>query len=217
MQMNQAQISHSFLGILLAAALALVLAMLSPSARAHGNDDHEHAAPVANQITVAPRASAQSEDFELVAVLQGARLVIYLDQFASNEAVNGAQIEVESKGLFKLLAKESEPGVYVIDLSSLGAKMPAAVGKYPLTFTIDAADTSDVLASTLEIAADDESLHDHAASAPTWQRWLALASVISAAVLVLLLWMRRRAGRTSLNFNSANSARLTNSTTGGVQ
>jgi len=210
MQMNQSQIAHSFLGILLVAAFALVLAMLSASAWAHGNDDHEHAAPVANQIAVAPRASAQSEDFELVAVLQGARLVIYLDQFASNEAVNGAQIEVESKGLFKLLAKESEPGVYVVDLSSLGAKMPAAVGKYPLTFTIDAADTSDVLASTLEIAADDESLHDHAA-APTWQRWLALASVISAALLALLLWMRRRAGRPPLSLHSANSAN------GGVQ
>lgn len=159
---------------------------------AHGNDDHEHAAPVATQVRLAPRVSAQSEDFELVAVLQGKQLTIYLDRFATNEAVSGAKIEVEQTGVFKLLAKETDATVYVLDLASLGDKLPTAVGKYPLTFTIETADTSDVLAASLEILPDDEEAHDHAERPAQWMKWLQAAALLSAAVILLLLWMRRK-------------------------
>ena len=43
---------------------------------------------------LAPRVSARSEIFELVGILRGERLVIYLDRFASNEPVTTADIAV---------------------------------------------------------------------------------------------------------------------------
>jgi cobalt-zinc-cadmium efflux system membrane fusion protein len=47
----------------------------------------------------APRAVAATEDFEVVAVLEGKQLVVYVDRFASNEPVAKAKVEIEGAGL----------------------------------------------------------------------------------------------------------------------
>lgn len=157
-------------------------------AYAHGNDDHEHAAPAASSIQVAPRASAQTEDFELVVVLQGRSLIIYLDRFANNELVAGAQIEVESGNILKALAKQTAPGVYVLELAK-GVFDKA--GKYPLAISVQAGEIGDVLTASLEIPDLSEQEHAHAEESKSWW-WPALAAALFILTLLTFVFVRQR-------------------------
>ena len=84
--------------------LHVVSLMGSSLALAHGGEDHgDEGKSPAPTTAIAPRASAQSDDFDLVAVLeagepQGARLYITLDRFKTNEPVVGAKLEVDAGG-----------------------------------------------------------------------------------------------------------------------
>lgn len=132
-------------------AAALLCSMLCSSPTwAHGGEEHGHPedmAPAAAQPhPQGPRASAQSEEFELVAALADKTLTVYLDHYASNAPVADAQIELES-GAVKQVARQAEPGVYV--LPGEGFARP---GKYPLVFSIQTADSADLLTATLTVA-----------------------------------------------------------------
>jgi cobalt-zinc-cadmium efflux system membrane fusion protein len=64
------------------------------------SDGHTHAAPEPMPaVTAAPRAVATTEEFEVVAVVEGKHLMVYVDRFASNEPVAKAKVEVEGAGL----------------------------------------------------------------------------------------------------------------------
>src|SRR5690606_22262003 len=72
--------------------LAAALFVLPVSA----HDGEDHGAPVAATAPAAgvgPRAAAATELFELVAVVSGDHLTLYLDRFASNEPVSGAKVD----------------------------------------------------------------------------------------------------------------------------
>ena len=179
--------------------LALALStLISTVAVAHGNDDHEHAAPMATSAAIAPRASAQTEEFELVAVLQAKHLVIYLDRFDSNMAVLGAVIEVDGQGKWKAIAKETEPGVYLVDLPK---GVLEATGKYALTFSVQTEESSDVMAASLEIAEEEEA-HDHGATGIVWWKWLIAVSSGLGLVVAILVIVRRRSS--SLRVDDGN-------------
>jgi hypothetical protein len=92
----------------------------------------------------APRAAAATEEFEVVAALEGLHLVLYVDRFASNEPVGKAKVEVEGAGL-KGLAVEAAPGTYMMDLAA-----PLPPGRHVLTISIETGDTADLLSATLE-------------------------------------------------------------------
>jgi hypothetical protein len=174
----------------------LILFLLSlhgaSTASAHGNDDHEHAAPAAPTTQVAPRASAQTEDFELVAVLQGRALIIYLDRFADNSLVADAQIEVESGSLLKAIAKQTAPGVYVIEL---GKGVMEKVGKYPLSISVQAGELGDVMTASLDIPDLSEEAHDHPEETTSWW-WIALGLLVAAIVLaIIIVLLKRRQSR----------------------
>jgi hypothetical protein len=131
---------------------------------------------------MAPRATAQTEDFELVAQAQGTRLVLTLDRFATNAPVVDAQIEVESGSVLKQTAKQIAPGVYMVQGTPFGVP-----GSYPLSFFVQAGETSDLMATTLEIAAPTLD-PGHAPNGVKWAAWAALAA--SAAVLMVgLTWV----------------------------
>ena len=95
---------------------------------------------------IAPRASAQTEEFELVAVLAEEKLMLYLDRYADNAPVADAEIEVES-GTFKAVAAQIAPGVY-----SVPGQAFAHPGKYPLTISVQAGEAADLLTATLDLA-----------------------------------------------------------------
>ena len=172
----------------------------APLAWAHDGEDHGTPSPAmgltssppAVSQSVAPRASAKSEDFELLLVADKQALVIYLDSFANNAPVPGAKIEVEGAGL-KGTAAEVAPGVYQLAAPALGA------GKHALTMSIETADNADLLATTLEIApkADAAPLALPPANGSAhWMTWgLGGVALVLALVLGLVAGMvlsRRR-------------------------
>ncbi len=162
---------------------------------AHGDEDHTHGTVPAVPEQVAPRASAQTEEFELVAVLQGASLIIYLDRFADNEAVSGAQIDVESAGGFKAKASQTSPGVYVMALSQ---GMFEKAGKYPLSISVVAGEIGDILTATLEISAHPQDEHEHASKAWRWSILAGAALGVIALSLLLSRLFKRKSALASL-------------------
>ena len=80
-------------------ALGLAAVLIGYSLPAIAGDGHDHgdAAPAATG-TALPRFAAVSETFELVGVLDGKQVTLYLDRFADNAPVRGAQIELEIAG-----------------------------------------------------------------------------------------------------------------------
>jgi cobalt-zinc-cadmium efflux system membrane fusion protein len=153
---------------------------------AHEGHDHGEAPPVI--ATVAPRAEASSETFELVAVRRGADLEIWLDRFATNEPVVSASIEVETPD-GPATAKLSPDGVY-----RLPAPWMQKPGPHDLIFTIADGSDVDVLAATLTIPAPAP-----APAPPVARTWLTslpfspaqIGSVAAFAAGALLLLMFR--------------------------
>lgn len=128
----------------LKAFMTAVLLALSMPLLAHEGHDHGAAAkPV--DVRLAPRFELRSEDFELVGVLAGKDLIIYLDRAADNAPVPGAQIEIDGQGI-KGLASEMADGVYQLATPSL-----MQAGKYPLTITVQAGEIVDLLSASLEV------------------------------------------------------------------
>jgi hypothetical protein len=146
---------------------------------------HDHgAAPLAVSATLAPRLEAQSEDFELVAILESGKLTLYLDRFATNQPVSDARIEIES-GAFKAVAQPGADGVYTAPGEAF-----AKPGPYPLVFTIQAAGGSDLLNGILTVAQPaGQSAHGHGWA--EWLGWIASGVVVALGAAWLLLRRRR--------------------------
>lgn len=162
-----------------------VLASAPWCAMAHEGEDHGTQAPAAASVSLAPRAYAQTEDFELVAQIHGDQLRIHLDRYATNEPVANAQIEVESGTAFKAPAQQLAPGVYTVTAVAL-----AAPGPHALSFSVQTDDTADLLAATLDIAAPTPTL----AHERRWSPWVSggLSGAVLATGLALALMRRRR-------------------------
>lgn len=177
--------------VILSTLLLMVLG--NRGACAHGGEAHgDEAQSPPPDLALAARASAQSEDFELVAVLeelkpQGKRLLLFLDRFATNEPVLGAKIEIETAGQ-SLAAQEISPGVYA---TAFGALANVVAGtKLPLTMTIEAGDSTDLLATTLEIPSPSDGVAANIHEGGEIANWLPAAVIGLAAITVLIV--RRR-------------------------
>lgn len=148
---------------------------------------HDHAAtPSAASASLAPRLEAQSESFELLAVLDNGKFTLYLDRFATNEPVSNAHIEIES-GAFKAVARPGADGVYTDPGEAF-----ASPGEYPLVFTIQAVDGSDLLNGTLSV----RQTSSPSAQAYDWNEWLVWVTS-GVGVLFGAAWLLLRRIRTS--------------------
>lgn len=126
--------------------MTCLVAVFAGSAKAH--EGHDHAAPPPPvSTTIAPRADASSNDFEIVAIARGDRLRLYLDTFKGNEPVKDAVIEVDAAG-GTLMAAPDREGAYEVSAPWL-----ARPGTYDLAITVQAAGLVDVLTTTLSIPA----------------------------------------------------------------
>src|SRR6185312_9407199 len=125
------------------AAAAVLCAAITP-ASAHEGHSHDEQPPVS--AGALPRGEADSNAFELVAIVRGENLEIYLDRFATNEPVTGATIEVESPG-GPVKAKEDADGTYRV-----AAPWLAKDGRADLIFTVTAGDATDILPLTIQTA-----------------------------------------------------------------
>jgi hypothetical protein len=150
------------------------------------SDGHSHAPPVPVPVPLnAPRALAASEDFEVVAILEGKQLVVYVDRFASNEPVVKALVEIDGAGL-KGRATEAAPGVYVIDVRS-----PLPPARHALTISIEADDTADLLLATLDTSQPaDSSVYVH-----SWSEravWIIAVLLLAAGALLIARRNKRK-------------------------
>lgn len=130
-------------------ALAVALVALGAVFTAQGHEGHDHGAPppALTAATLAPRASAATDAFEVVVALEGAEFVVTIDRFDTNEPVVRAKVDVDA-GAVKGSATERTPGVYTIGAGAVG---PGT--RVPMSITIDTDTMADLIAVTLAIPA----------------------------------------------------------------
>ena len=176
-----AALPAALLAPLLAPLLVLLLGQAPLPAQAH--DGHDNA-PAAAPAQAAPRFTLDSELFELVGVVNGHTLALYLDRADDNRPVPGAQLELELAGQ-RLAVTPVGDGEYRAELAA-----PLAEGSLPVTATVVAGDDSDLLAGALDWHAPT------AAPSPGTggrMRWLAgAASALAALGAALWAWRGRR-------------------------
>ncbi len=123
-----------------------MLALWCAWALAH--EGHDHGPPPAPAVAAHPRAVAEGDLFELVAVLEEDHLRIHLDRADSNEPVADARIEVETGGVTQL-AEALGPGLYRV-----AAGAAAAPGRHVLVFTLVVGEADDLLIADLDVPGD---------------------------------------------------------------
>lgn len=153
-------------------------------ARADDGHDHGDSTPAASGPAL-PRFDAVSDGFELVGVLDGRRLTLYLDRAADNAPVTDARIELEIAGAQVDVEKHG-------DEDTFGATLAAAPapGVLPVTATITAGDEVDLLAGELDLHGTAEA-PPRAAHRPAG--WIAAAAAVALALVALVVVRRRRA------------------------
>jgi hypothetical protein len=165
----------------LAALLVAAVLVASPAWAGEGHDHGDAAPATAGQAL--PRFSAVSETFELVGVLSGKQITLYLDRFADNSPVRGAQIELEIGGA-KFKAEKQGEDEYEVVLPN-----EPKPGVLPVAATVIAGNETDLLAGELDIHEEAHSEEAVATYAGTkYAGWVAGG----VAVLALLLWGGRR-------------------------
>lgn len=158
----------------------LAAALFAPAWAGPGHD-HGDEAPASASGPALPRFAAQSELFELVGVLEGKQLTLFLDLARSNEPVTQAELELDIGGA-KHKAQAQADGSFRIELAQ--APQP---GLIPITATISTSDDADLLAGELDLHGDE-----HAQEAPHghWKPWA--GGLLVAGVGALVFWVRRR-------------------------
>ena len=148
-----------------AAALAVALSFGIAPAGAHEGHDHGATAPPAASVAAPParaRAEVVGTAFELVAVADGTSLTLYLDAFATNEPLAGADITVETP---TGPVKATEDG----DHYRLDAPFLAEPGRFDLIATVAVGSELEILPLTLVTTAAAPARAGRA----TASRWLA--------------------------------------------
>ena len=132
--------THFRAGVFAALFSLIPFASLSHEGHSHGDE-----APPTTVIT-APRATAASTLFELVAVADGTALKVYIDRFDTNEPVTGGTVSVETL---------AGPATATVDgdFYLLEAPWVTEPGEYELLFTVEAGADIDFLTASLTIPA----------------------------------------------------------------
>ena len=170
-----------------ALALVLGLAPFMPVS-ALADDGHNHGeAPAAAAGPSSPRFAATSDLFELVGVLDGQKLALYLDHAGDNSPVKDAQLELEVSGARVPVTRVAD-GEFLAALAA-----PLAEGVSPVTATVVAGNESDLLAGEIDVHAAA-----HAHTEPLgWGRTLLLGGAAAAVLLAMVAVWGLRRGRTA--------------------
>lgn len=153
---------------------------------------HDHGAPAqAMAGSGLPRFSAVSETFELVGVLNGRLLTLYLDRAADNSPVKDAQLALELGGV--------KVDVKPIGVGEFGATLAQELkpGATSVAATVVVGAETDLLAGELDIR-DSAPAGATAASQPwkTYGAW-AVAALLTLALLLggLRRWRLKQINR----------------------
>ena len=165
-----------------------ILGLLLSTMPAQAGDGHDHGETPATAAGPAlPRFVVSSELFELVGVLQGRQLTLYLDHAATNAPVKDAKLELELGGV-KLSPKAHGEGEFELLL----AAAPKA-GLTAVTATVSTPADSDLLTGELDIHEPAQAAHAQGwqERAPWWAA--AFAGLIALGLLARRFVLRRRA------------------------
>ena len=170
------------------AVTAILYGTIAPALTHEGHDREEQQPVSAGAL---PRGEADSGAFEIVAIVHGENLEIYLDRFATNEPVAGATVEVESPG-GPVKAEAGADGTYRV-----AAPWLAKSGRTDLIFTVTAGDTTDILPMTIQSApgATPSAAQQDAASGGYFSTFSVLLVLGGAFIGALLAAIVLRGGR----------------------
>jgi hypothetical protein len=171
---------------LLFATPLLALAFIFNPAIASPGHDHGVEAPTQATGTASPRFEAHSELFEVVGVLEGNELSVFVDRFADNAPVLKARVELESGPTKAVGEFHEEHGDY--SFAAAPFKKP---GSYPITLAVTAGDQTDLLAGDL-VVPDEHAGHEHEDSFHLLERFGLGALGLIALVWVTRRWQKRR-------------------------
>ncbi len=164
--------------------LALLLGLLPPTALAGPGHDHGDAPAAAAAGMALPRFAATSELFELVGVLDGQKIALYLDHAGDNSPVKDARLELDIAGTNVPVTRVAE-GEFQATLAA-----PLAEGVSPVTATVAAGADTDLLAGEIDLHAP---VHNDAASPGGFRRTVLIAGAVVAVLLALAaVWVLRR-------------------------
>ncbi|MDP3138387.1 MAG: hypothetical protein Q8N17_18885, partial [Burkholderiaceae bacterium] len=141
--------------------------------------------PAAATGPALPRFSAVSEAFELVGVVNGKQLALYLDRFEDNSPVPDAKFELEVGGK-KVPVSVHAPGEYEATLAE-----ELKPGVTPVTVTLEVKGETDILAGEIDIHEDE---HEEAAST-NWKRYAVWGGGALLALGAATYLARRRVSR----------------------
>ncbi len=149
-----------------ASALGLIAlcGVYQPALAGPGHDHDDEQVPAVMPGVALPRFTAVSERFELVGVINGEHVTLYLDDADTNAPVVDAELTL-AFGAEKIVAERHAAGEFEAQLSAA----PAA-GVVLVTASVTTAQESDVLTGELDIhEAEDEAA---AQDAPAWRKFL---------------------------------------------
>lgn len=123
-------------------AVLLVVCATAPVAAHEGHAHGDEPPPVS--VQTAPRATAVSELFQIVAVAGSGKLTLFLDRFSTNEPVLDALVDAETP---------DGPVTATVqgDIYRMDAPWSLTPGAHELLFTVSAGDDIDFLTATLTI------------------------------------------------------------------
>jgi hypothetical protein len=174
-------------------AIGAALWIAGSLSQAFAGEGHDHGEAPVTTGTALPRFAAVSEAFELVGVVNGKQLTVYLDRFADGSPVQNAKLELELGGI-KIPLQSHAAGEFEATLAQ-----ELKPGTLAVAATVLAGDESDLLAGELDLhgdAHDEKAAHTHGRA--EYALWLGGA----LALLLTLIWgvRRVRASRTSGDF-----------------
>ena len=158
--------------------IAVLTLAISPTSYSGPGHDHGDEKPNQQQAKTLPRFYAESDLYELVGVIRDKQITLYLDRYATNEAVKGANLEVEIDGV-KMAVKPHGDGEYLIELKDKIKDQPT-----PISVTINDGGVNDILVSTIDLSQFENS------SVMNWKTWLKLL-VLMCFVAGVAYWFYR--------------------------
>ena len=162
----------------------LAAALLAATIPAFAGDGHDHGeAPISAGSPAAPRFSSASDIFELVGVVEGKRLALYLSRYGDSSPVKDARLEIELGGV-KIPVEAHGEGQF----EAMLAAAPKA-GVIPVAATIYAGDETDLLAGDFDI--HDEGVAAGAANVRGWRDYATWGIGAALALLLAAFGLRR--------------------------
>jgi multidrug efflux pump subunit AcrA (membrane-fusion protein) len=136
-----------------------------------------HAAAQAEAPVLAPRLDAKGSAFELLGMVKGNALTVYLDDVNTNEPIPKARFDIDTGDKNRrILLKETEPGLYWGQADWL-----TQPGETDFVITVKAGKRSDLLGGTLKIPSPPPAIVN------LWAVWQTRVVFALGAVLGLLL------------------------------